>query len=109
MVTGLARPTSASSPAICRHLGVVPEFTSRVAGLTVTATGLQAEDPSLPATPQQFRWECAAHFDTTLSAFTGVTALRPVPVALTATISGLRASVALDLVLDEQLGPPRTG
>jgi hypothetical protein len=89
--------------------GVVPEFTSSVAGLAVTATGLQAEDPSLPATPQQFRWECAADFDPSLSAFAGVTAASPVPVTITASLAGLRAYAEVDLVLDRQSGPPHTG
>lgn len=80
--------------------GVVPAFTSSVTGLTVTATGLQAEDPSLPATPQQFTWVCAAEFDTSLSAFTGVTNFNPVWVTLTASISGVSAGVSVSLALN---------
>jgi hypothetical protein len=67
--------------------GVVPAFTSSVAGLAVTATALHAEDTSLPSTPQQFTWVCAADFDTSLSAFTGATYSSPVWVTLTASIS----------------------
>jgi hypothetical protein len=88
---------------------VVPEFIFSVAGLTVTATGLQAEDPSLPATPQQFRRACAVDFATSLSAFNGVTASNLVQVTLTASIGGLRAYAETELALDEQSGPPRTG
>jgi hypothetical protein len=92
-----------------RRPGVVPEFIFSVAGLTVTATGLQPEDPSLPATPQQFRRACAVDFATSLSAFNGVTASNLVQVTLTASIGGLRAYAETELALDEQSGPPRTG
>ncbi|MGD0242299.1 MAG: S53 family peptidase [Streptosporangiaceae bacterium] len=79
---------------------VVPTFTSSVAGLTVAATSLLAEDVSLPATPQRFTWVCAADFAASLSAFTGVTASTPVPVHLTASISTVSAPAAIELVLD---------
>ena len=76
--------------------GVVPAFTSSVAGLAVTATALHAEDTSLPSTPQQFTWVCAADFDTSL-----------VWVTLTASISGVSDSVLVGLALVG--GPPHPG
>jgi kumamolisin len=89
--------------------GVVPVLTCSRAGLTVTATALLAEDASLPANhPQQFTWVCAAEFDTSLSAFTGVTELNPAWVALTASIAGLSASAWTPLVLRVG-GPVLTG
>jgi hypothetical protein len=51
----------------------------------------------------------AADFDPSLSAFAGVTAVSPVQVAITASLAGLRAYAEVDLVLDRQSGPPRTG
>jgi hypothetical protein len=87
--------------------GVVPAFTSSVAGLAVTATALHAEETSLPSTPQQFTWVCAADFDTSLSAFTGATNSSPVWVTLTASISGVSDSVLVSLALLG--GPPHSG
>jgi kumamolisin len=89
--------------------GVVPVLTCSRAGMTVTATGLEAEDPSLPADhPQQFTWVCAAEFDTSLAAFAGVTEADPVWVSLTAAISGLSASLLTPLIM-RQGGPVQTG
>jgi kumamolisin len=89
--------------------GVVPALTCSRAGMTVTATGLEAEDPSLPADhPQQFTWVCAAEFDTSLAAFAGVTTADPAWVSLTAAISGLSASLLTPLIM-RQGGPVVTG
>jgi Pro-kumamolisin, activation domain len=79
---------------------VHPAFTSSVAGLSVTATALLAEDVSLPATPQRFTWVCAIDFDTSLSAFSDVTASTPVLVTLTASIASVSASGAIELVAE---------
>jgi len=95
--------------------GRAPVFTSSREGLTVTASGLLAEKPSLPDTPQRFTWVCAADFHTSpgpspsLVAFAGVTGLNPVWVALTASINGLSAYAWTLLVLDKHGGLPVTG
>ena len=73
----------------------------------MTATALHAEDTSLPSTPQQFTWVCAADFDTSLNAFTGATYGSPVWVTLTASISGVSDSVLVGLALVG--GPPHPG
>jgi kumamolisin len=88
---------------------VAPALTCSRAGMTITATGLLAEDPSLPENhPQQFTWVCAAEFDTSLSAFTGVTGLSPVWVALTASIQDVSGYTWTPLVLRKG-GPVVTG
>ena len=89
--------------------GVVPALTCSRMGITVTATGLLAEDPSLPENhPQQFTWVCEAKFDPSLSAFAGATELNPVMADLTASISGVSASAQQPLVIREG-GPVVTG
>jgi hypothetical protein len=73
---------------------VVPALSSSVAGLTIAATALLAEDVTLPPTPQRFTWVCSANFKTDLSAFVTV----PTTANLKASMMGQSGSATIALV-----------
>lgn len=77
---------------------VAPVFSASVSGMSIAATGLLAEDVSLPPKiPQRFTWVCSANFKTDLSAF-NPTPPPPIPVTLMAKIQGVSDSATVDLV-----------
>lgn len=91
---GITASTLGALPAVTPNLTVSPN----VAGMTVGYSSLQAEDSSLPASPQRFTWVCELGFSSS-NGFPG----NPgdvSTVALTATIDGLSGSAHIRLICE---------
>jgi hypothetical protein len=89
---GITASTLGNSPTVKPTIGINPS----VSGMSITVTSLEAEDTTLPVSPQRFTWVCQISFANSGGFPAGAGATQTIN--LTATLGGLSASAQIILI-----------